>query len=140
MNIAAGGIVAIETGAASAAHHGAGLLGRQLLATLPHGIFFRGSIAIMAPFPEIGLCKCWQDPPPCSFEVCARLVEIDGGIAPVAARFDAGIEAATPFPLIDVDRAAGAAGDRADMDIAVIDVPAIGTLGVAAAGEFGHGP
>jgi hypothetical protein len=29
---------------------------------------------------------------------------------------------------------------RADVHVAVIDVPAIGTLGVAAAGEGGHAP
>jgi hypothetical protein len=38
------------------------------------------------------------------------------------------IEAASPFPLVHVGRAARAARDRTDMDIAVIDVPALGAL------------
>jgi hypothetical protein len=50
------------------------------------------------------------------------------------------IEAAAPSPLVDVDGAAGASRDRADMDIAVIDVPAVRALGIAAAGKGGHKP
>jgi ATP dependent DNA ligase domain len=41
--------------------------------------------------------------------------------------------------LIDIDRNARADRYRADMDVAEIDVPAVGTFGVAAAGEVGHG-
>jgi hypothetical protein len=48
------------------------------------------------------------------------------------------IETARPFPLVDVDRAAGADRDRADMDVPDIDVPAVRALGISAAGELGH--
>jgi hypothetical protein len=41
------------------------------------------------------------------------------------ARFGAWKKAATPFPSVDVDRTAGAPPDRADADVAVIDVPAV---------------
>jgi hypothetical protein len=35
-------------------------------------------------------------------------------------------------------RNAGADRDRADLDVSVIDVPAVLALGIVAAGEFGH--
>jgi hypothetical protein len=34
---------------------------------------------------------------------------------------------------------AGADRDRADVDVSVIDVPAVLAFGIAAAGELGHG-
>jgi len=69
----------------------------------------------------------------------ARVIEIDGRAALVLTRFHARIEATQPFPWIDVDGAARAAGDRADMDIAVIDVPAfLAVFWRSAAGECGH--
>jgi hypothetical protein len=39
----------------------------------------------------------------------------------------------------DIDRDARALADGADMHVAEIDVPAIWALGIAAAGELGHG-
>ena len=50
------------------------------------------------------------------------------------------IEAALPFPLVDVVRAARAARDRADVDVAAIDVPAVLAFRISAAGEHGHDP
>jgi hypothetical protein len=58
----------------------------------------------------------------------------------IVARLHTWIEPATPFPLFDVDRAAGAARDRADLDVTIVDVPAILALRVASAGEGGHRP
>jgi hypothetical protein len=58
----------------------------------------------------------------------ARWVEAFSGADLNLSRPTSRIKAATPFPLVDIDRAAGAARDRADMDIAVIDVPAVGTF------------
>ncbi len=53
--------------------------------------------------------------------------------------FDARIEAALPAPLIGVDRHAGAPGDRADLDVALEDAPAVAVRAlVAAAGEGGQ--
>ena len=47
------------------------------------------------------------------------------------------IEAAAPFPRIGIVRIADALGNRSDMNIAVVNVPAVMTV---AAGEFGHVP
>jgi hypothetical protein len=44
-------------------------------------------------------------------------------------------------PLVDVDPASGVERDRADVDVAVTNVPAVGAFGIAAAGvSGGHGP
>jgi hypothetical protein len=48
------------------------------------------------------------------------------------------IEAARPFPRVSVMRVAGAHGDGAGVNIAEIDVPAIGAVGRSAAGKAGH--
>jgi hypothetical protein len=51
------------------------------------------------------------------------------------------IEAAAPIPRIGVVRIADALGNRTDMNIAVINVPAImAVVYGSAAGEVGHGP
>jgi hypothetical protein len=50
----------------------------------------------------------------------------------------AGIKTADPTPLVHVDRTTGPAWDRADLDVAVIDAPAVGALRIAAAGEGGQ--
>jgi hypothetical protein len=55
------------------------------------------------------------------------------------ARLRSGVKAAPPAPLIDVNRAPDAPRDRADVNIAEIDVPAVLAFGVSAAGKFGHG-
>jgi hypothetical protein len=51
------------------------------------------------------------------------------------------IEAASPAPRVLAKRNADALGDRADADVAIIDVPAfvLGFL-ISAAGEGGHAP
>src|SRR5260370_5658561 len=50
----------------------------------------------------------------------------------------AGIEPANPTPRVFIVRNAGADGDRAGVDVAIIDVPAVLAFWVAAAGEGGH--
>jgi hypothetical protein len=55
------------------------------------------------------------------------------------ARMRARIEAAAPFPRIGVVRIADAFGNRPDMNIAVVNVPALSVMFGSAAGEFGHG-
>jgi hypothetical protein len=53
----------------------------------------------------------------------------------------AGIEAARPSPRIFIMRNAGSDRDRADLLVAVIDVPAfLAGVGRSAAGEGGHAP
>jgi hypothetical protein len=130
----------IDRSAAVAPRSAAGQLRRHFHAGVPHGIFSRRGVTLISPFLEVGTGERWQDRAPCGLEVGARVVEIDGGIALVAVRFDAWIETAPPFPLVDVDRAARTPGDRADMNIAKIDVPAVGALGIAAAGQGRHEP
>ena len=50
-----------------------------------------------------------------------------------------GIEAAGPAPLIGVDRNSGATADRADVHIAIVDMPGLALVAVgAAADEGGH--
>ena len=44
------------------------------------------------------------------------------------------IEAAGPFPRVGAVRVAGPHGDGAGLNVAVVDVPAIGAVGRAAAG------
>ena len=56
------------------------------------------------------------------------------------ARMRSRIEAAAPFPRIGVVRIAGALGNRADMNIAVVNVRALSVVFGSVAGEFGHGP
>ena len=49
------------------------------------------------------------------------------------------VKPAGPAPRIAVDRSAGAARDRTDLNAIVIDVPAFVAFGRFAAGEGGHG-
>jgi hypothetical protein len=44
-----------------------------------------------------------------------------------------------PFPLVDIGRAAHAPRNRANVDVAIEDVPAVFAFGISAAGEGGHG-
>jgi hypothetical protein len=130
----------IDRSAAVTPRTAAGQLRRQLHASVPHRIFPRRGVTLVPPFLEIGIGERRQDPPPGGFEVGARVIEIDGGAALVLVRFDARIEAAAPFPLVDIDRAAHAAGNGADVNVSVIDVLAVLALRISAAGEGGHVP
>src|ERR1700736_6068246 len=57
------------------------------------------------------------------------------------ARLTAGIETARPSPWVFVMRNAGADRDRADVDIAIVDMPAfLAGIRRSAAGERGHAP
>jgi hypothetical protein len=75
---------------------------------------------------------------PRSFEVGPRLVEARRGVLDMLTVMRRRVKATLPAPLIDVDRDTGAGRDSADVNIAVEDVPAIGAIGWAAAGEGGH--
>ena len=59
-------------------------------------------------------------------KIGSGLVEAGGGAAGAFAWQTAGIKAAPPFPRLGVMRVAGAFGDRADVDIAEEDMPAVG--------------
>jgi hypothetical protein len=68
------------------------------------------------------------------------MIEVYRCTAPILARLHARVKARVPPELLVVDRAAGAARNRADLHIAVIDVPAVLALGIAAAGEMRPDP
>jgi len=125
VNVAAARIVAVEPRAAGARHHANRCQGSHPFAARPHPIFPRCPVALFPPFLEIGLGQVRQDIAPSRFEARACLFEIGRGAAPAPTRFHAGIEAAAPFPLIDLDGTTGAARDRAYTYVAVVDVPAI---------------
>jgi len=82
----------------------------------------------------------WTDPPrlgqSCSLEVFAGLLK--GCAAALLAGVGAGIEAAVPLPAFNGIGLTDAARNGADMDVAAIDVPAIGTFVVTATGKNAH--
>ena len=73
---------------------------------------------------KIGFRPVRQEHARRGLEVGAGLVEGGGGAALVLARMRARIEAAPPFPRNGVVRVAGADRDRADADVAKVDLPA----------------
>jgi hypothetical protein len=96
---------------------------------------------VRTPLLKIGVCAVRQEYSPCFLERAARLVEGRGRADGALARMAAWVEAASPAPWIFLERNADPLGDRAGVDIAIVDVPAF-VLGfeVSAAGEGGHGP
>lgn len=74
-----------------------------------------------------------------AFKIPAGFVKAGSRAVPAFPRTRARIEAAAPFPLLGIVRVADALNDRADVDIAIVDVPAfLAGIGRSAAGEFGH--
>src|SRR5437899_574959 len=124
-------LVAVEGHAARAAHQRIWHLRRHSLATLPHGIFAGGPIALVAPSLVVGRRSPCRKFPPCHFKVSARFVERRRGPARLLAWVGPGIEAAPPFPRVLVIRLAYTARDRADVHVTEIDVPAVLALGIA---------
>jgi hypothetical protein len=91
---------------------------------------------LVAPFLKIDLGAGRQETLPGLLEIGARVFEIHGRSVGVLARIAARIEAANPFPLIDIERHTWADGDRAYVNVTEIDVPAVRVSGVSAAGQF----
>jgi hypothetical protein len=100
----------------------------------------RYPIALIPPFLKVGPGQRRQDPLPGCFEVSARMIEVYRCTAPILTRLYARVKAGVPPELLVVDRAAGAARNRADLHIAVIDVPAVLALRIAAAGKVRPDP
>jgi hypothetical protein len=131
--------VAVEHLAAGALHQRTRDLRRQLFAARAHRVLPLGPVALISPRLKICFCARRQDRAPCRFEVGARPL--------MSRRCRSG---AGPVPCLDrsrrsspiglVDRAADTPCNRADMHVAKVDVPAVGTFGIATAGESGHGP
>src|SRR5216683_2689132 len=133
--------VAVEGFAAGALHQRTRFLRRKPLTGLPHRIFSRSPVSLIAPSLKIGIGAFRQKHPPGSLEIGAGFVEVGGGAILMFARMRAWIEAASPLPRILVVWAAAADRDRAGMHVAVVDVPTLlGGISRAAAGKFGHVP
>jgi hypothetical protein len=116
------------------------LVGRHPVAGVPERIFASGRVSLITPRLKIGLRPVRQEHAPRGLEVGAGLVEGGGGAALVLARMRARIEAAPLFPRIGVVRVAGADHDRADADVAEVDLPAfVAGFEIAAAGKDGRG-
>jgi hypothetical protein len=88
---------------------------------------------------KIGLGPLWQEDAPGFVKACPRLIKRRSGAVGVLAGMTARVEAATPFPRIFVMWDTGADRDRADTDIAIVDVPSLNVgFRIAATGEGGH--
>jgi hypothetical protein len=115
-------------------------LAGKLLAAGTLGSHLGALIAIETPFVEGALRDGWQKLSPCLLEGGARFLEGLGYAGLVLARMQARVKSAGPSPLFGVDWDAGALADRADVDVAEIDVPRLlAGIVAAAAGEGGHG-
>jgi hypothetical protein len=97
---------------------------RHPLAAVKASILFRGPSLLVAP----GRLECG-----------ARRLERRCGAVAVFTWFTAGIEAERPIPAFRRVRVAGGAADHADANVAKVDAPGVGAVGVEAAGELGHG-
>ena len=138
VNIAA---MAVKSSAARACHHAVGLLGRHQFASIPHGVLLRRPVPLIPPGLEVGFRSGRQESLSGGLKGRSGFIKRRGGAAASFARPRARVEAAAPFPLIDVDRATGTTGDGADADVAIIDAPADTVrVGDLTAGEGGHGP
>jgi hypothetical protein len=76
---------------------------------------------------------------PRHLKIGASLVEGGGRAAALFARIGSRIEAAQPLPGFLVVWLANTAHDRANVNIAEIDVPTVLAFGIPTAGEGGHG-
>lgn len=102
--------------------------GSSRLPASPQCIFPFGPISLFAPCLKIGLGAVRQEHLPRPLEIRAGIVEGGGGVGLMFARMRARIETAVPFPRIGVMRIAGTLGNRADMNIAAVNVPAFMTV------------
>jgi hypothetical protein len=135
----------VEHLAAGTLHEAVARLARSIagrfkpLASIPQRIFSGGPISLIAPCLKIGLGAVRQEHLPCGPEICAGLLQGRGGVGLMSPRMRARIETAAPFPRIGVVRISDALGNRPDVNIAVIDVPAVMTVVCgSAAGKLGH--
>jgi hypothetical protein len=134
----------VKYNAARAAHEDAGgfawlpFVGRKALAGIMQGVFASRPIPVVPPGLKIRSNALRQEHSPCIVKSRARRVKCRSRPAGMLARKTAGIEAAAPLPLIRMVRTARTSRDGASLHVAKIDVPAVGALGVAAAGELRH--
>jgi hypothetical protein len=122
----------IDRGPAEAARAPGGRLRRQRQARIVHGVFPSGERALAAVLDEVGFRTLREIVFPCGFEVIPGFVEgrCIAGAGPSALRQR--IESDVPSPLRCRDRQTGLDRDRADLNVTVEDVPAVGAFGVRA--------
>ena len=99
------------------------------LATVEAPIFFRGPIALIPPRLIIAFGAIRSKHLPGLLDGGAGLVERVGGAAALLAGIAARIEPAQPLPGLGRARIADALGNRADVNVAVIDVQQSGRSG-----------
>jgi hypothetical protein len=102
-----------DGGAAEAARDTVSHLRRHLQAGVPHRVFPRRLVALVAPGLIIGLGSFGGKDAPCGFEIGAGLLEGLRGAAEVLVRLAARIETAIPAPLVFIMGNARTDGDRA---------------------------
>ncbi|MGA7072745.1 hypothetical protein [Bradyrhizobium sp.] len=95
----------------------------------------------MTPFLKRAFRDLGQEGFPICLEADTCSLEAGRRAVAVLARMQARIEAARPLPLVSIERNAGAFAHRADVHVAVIDVPSdlVRIVG-ASAGEGLHPP
>ena len=111
---------------------------RHPFAAIEAAILFRRPCLLIAPGLKVCLGSLWQIDAPGRLELGAGLLERTGGAAALVAWIAARAEPAQPLPGLGRARIADALGNRADVNVAVIDVPAVGAFGVRTAGEVGY--
>jgi hypothetical protein len=116
----------------------AGRLGRQLMAAVPHLAHSRGHSALAAVRSKIGPGALREVFAPRLFELGLGYLKGRRSSLEKVALMRPWIEAAIPSPLVDVNRGAGPSRDRTHMDVAIVDVPTVGTFGVSATSQPEH--
>jgi len=111
---------------------------RHPFAAIEAAILFRRPCLLIAPGLKVCLGSLRQIDAPGRLELGAGLLERTGGAAALVAGIAAWIKSTQPLPGLGRARIADALGNRADMDGTAIDVPAVGALGIWAAGEIRH--
>ena len=104
-------------------------LRRQPVPGIPHAIFPRGGGLGVTPLLKIGIGSMGQEQLPSFVELGAGMVEGGGRAMGLLSWMAARIESTSPAPRILSKGDADPLGDRADADIAIIDVPAF-VLGI----------
>jgi hypothetical protein len=104
----------------------------------------RGPVALIAPFPRVRLGSSRRKRAPCSLEVGAGGVKRVGSAVGLLARFRTPIETAETCPSRNSAGIAGSARDLSDVHVRCENLPAVGTVRVAAPDQLseveGHGP
>src|SRR5882757_2270566 len=115
----------IERRAAEAARPPGDRLRRQRQANVMHGVLPSREGALASILDEVGFRASGQVVLPLGFKVAPGRLEARRITAPASAAMRWRVEAAVPSPLRGAEWHARLDGDRADLNVAVVDVPAI---------------